>query len=1206
MTEFLLIMEIKMKKVFCLLFCILCSSGILSAKLLTHLEFEESLEDSVGDNNGTFTGSDSETYQTGRNGKALVFNGTSDYLEIGNKDFDPRYEGRYSISMWVLSTEQASSTNNNSYIGKHTSSGDNAILFGYWDGKLSLRIKSDLVQISSISEPVNYWAHYVVSAREDNNNGTSSVVIYKNGSQVWSGTLNDVAGDFEEDDKPWVLGMDWDSGNLQTDFFKGKMDDVRIYDWNITADEVKEIYYKEAAKIHLKMDDTFNASAGSISGSGVGGTVFKQGMENRSAYFDGVNDYVQFGYGVTDPRGSGTTTRKYTISLWVKSDAQASSSNNNSYIAKHDSNDGDVFRFGYWNNKLILKIAGSSADVSTATEPTSWTHYVITGTENLSASTTSATVYKNGSQIWTGTISAVMGTFTSSYKHWVLGRRLGSIGDYFKGEIDNVRFYGSVLNAAAIKALYRSEFSGVRYCNTDQNSVGCTIVNDTVYNLNQYLWLIPTPGYNGTPILQPVSHVSIESIKVSEGWETFLCTQTNHQGSCRYYDDGLYDSSNLLDSSLVNNVYSMTVQPSSFSAAKKFFGYKRANANGNYPAGFAYVYEQTNFVAPTKTYSSRRRLFLNSYDRYDFSNNLQNSIIRTNYISSAELYGDVYLEIGGSSNGSKELMTSHNNFSKNLSAYTELDFRNYYHNVNSAVLHGKTEVIGSAGVFLSDDFPILGNFYQLCLNGISETIDNNPARIECIGYDPESNYSNNLPLYNYSVSIEEFWERIYGGNRQKFERYADNYSLLMLVGHGEYLSSSIRIGVPHKWQDIINNMIYLFPHIDINDTDPYSQKLGKQNTRWMETTACQSMGTDSINWAEVGDVYYNILTRLNGVGGYKNDSIWFVYDHQFDTHWEDLTHNNKTVSKAWVDSWSKPYTLTLGRNARFLTLEQCNCTLAYCTSFMKYDYFYNVSTGPMDQKSDLTNFNYYCFRDKDSNFSNFSRSSSKSSQDYPEEFAAYSYDFLPNYIVDLLFAVKIDEDNFRFSNNTYKYKDDFLILTKKDKNIQAVMNREMTSFEDEEESENMIKDKFNEAKYMAETLTSIKLEYAGISRDYNEAFEVGGNGESLGKMINSVIFVFRPVIDGFPMFSESIEIEYDAEGFYQLRSNVPYSVSETKRSIIKSEDDVETEIYSALGKYEEKIIAYVLNEEKEFILSAVAKDDVNKTFLTISLEADHD
>ena len=262
----------------------------------------------------------------------------------------------------------------------------------------------------------------------------------------------------------------------------------------------------------------------------------------------------------------------------------------------------------------------------------------------------------------------------------------------------------------------------------------------------------------------------------------------------------------------------------------------------------------------------------------------------------------------------------------------------------------------------------------------------------------------------------------------------------------------------------------------------------------------------------------------------------------------------------------------------------------------------------MAQKSDLTDFNYYCFRDKESpNFNSIQRNSSKSSHDYPEEFAVYSYDSLPNYIVEQFFDIKIEGHNtILFGENTYNYKDAYVILNRKEKNIQAVMNREMASFEDERESEETILDKFNEAKETAETLTSMELEFAGISRDVNEAFEVGGNGESLGKMINSVIFVFRPVIDGIKIFSESIEVEYDAEGFYQLRSNVPYSVSEIRRSTIKSEKQVEKEIYSALGKDEEKIFTYVLNEEGEFILSALAKDDANKTFLTISLEADHD
>ena len=218
-------------------------------------------------------------------------------------------------------------------------------------------------------------------------------------------------------------------------------------------------------------------------------------------------------------------------------------------------------------------------------------------------------------------------------------------------------------------------------------------------------------------------------------------------------------------------------------------------------------------------------------------------------------------------------------------------------------------------------------------------------------------------------------------------------------------------------------------------------------------------------------------------------------------------------------------------------------------------------------------------------------------QKYPEEFAAYSYDSLPKNIVEQLFGVKIDA-----GNDKYRYEDDHIILSKRGQNFQVVMNRLWS--EANEEPENMIKNHFKEAKYMAETLTSMKLEYLGTTRDLSEAY--GEDGESLGTTVNAVIFVFWPVIEGIIIFGANIEIEYDADGFYQLRSNVPYSVSEIRRSAVKPEKQVEEEIYSALGKNEEKIIAYVLNEDDEIALSAVAKDDANLTYLIIPLEADHD
>ena len=131
------------------------------------------------------------------------------------------------------------------------------------------------------------------------------------------------------------------------------------------------------------------------------------------------------------------------------------------------------------------------------------------------------------------------------------------------------------------------------------------------------------------------------------------------------------------------------------------------------------------------------------------------------------------------------------------------------------------------------------------------------------------------------------------------------------------------------------------------------------------------MGAKNTNWTEIGGVYYNVLTRLNGVGGYRKKSHWGGINdyHNYDNHWHDLTYNNKTVSKAWVDSWSESFIGDGDRDARFLTLETCNCTETSCTgTYMKNDYFYNVSTGPKPQKTTVTNYNYYCFRDRESSY----------------------------------------------------------------------------------------------------------------------------------------------------------------------------------------------------------------------------------------------
>nr|MBP7432930.1 hypothetical protein [bacterium] len=184
-------------------------------------------------------------------------------------------------------------------------------------------------------------------------------------------------------------------------------------------------------------------------------------------------------------------------------------------------------------------------------------------------------------------------------------------------------------------------------------------------------------------------------------------------------------------------------------------------------------------------------------------------------------------------------------------------------------------------------------------------------------------------------------------------------------------------------------------------------------------------------------------------------------------------------------------------------------------------------------------------------------------------------------------------------------KSNYLIMKKSGKDFSAIMNRKQESFRYENDWEYEAKDRFEEAKAIAETLTTLDLEYAGISKDTNEAFEVGGNGESLGKSVNSISFVFRPKINGIPVFIEDISVEYDAQGLYQIRSRVPHSIVLSRTGKIMSEEKAVEELSKSvtIEEAEKGQVMYVLNENSnEFVLARITKSESKKTFIIVPME----
>jgi MSHA biogenesis protein MshQ len=92
---------------------------------------------------------------------------------------------------------------------------------------------SDLGSTSTI--PLNTWTHIILTF--DGNGFT----WYLNGAEDASDSQS---GSLTENSSDWVIG-DWDENGARG--FKGKIDDVRIYNYALTEEQIKQVYNDGAA-----------------------------------------------------------------------------------------------------------------------------------------------------------------------------------------------------------------------------------------------------------------------------------------------------------------------------------------------------------------------------------------------------------------------------------------------------------------------------------------------------------------------------------------------------------------------------------------------------------------------------------------------------------------------------------------------------------------------------------------------------------------------------------------------------------------------------------------------------------------------------------------------------------------------------------------------------------------------------------------------
>ena len=387
--------------------------------------------------NGTLgSGSSSPTWTNGKVNKSLNFEGDGDVVNLGN-NLPTMTEG--SISMWVNRT---SSTATYQMLFTDASSQFEMC----WNNTTNLQfyVNNTAVNTTSASS-LNTWFHLVGTFSQTEN----FQKLYVNGNMVASGTY---PGDATAATR--YLGS-----RASSYLYTGLIDEVKIYNYALSSDEVKTDYNAGASFVFGKSAQTIGATTTSLdycipgdttacsapvtewkmdkktgvnvydtSGNGNTGTVtnatWTNGKIGAALNFDGNGDYV---VSATNP----STSQVFTTSFWFNT----STPSTNMYLLDRG---GNIHWFELYNSKLRSGTSASNYSDSTTTILAN-TWYFATMTYDG----TNVKQYINGIQQFNvaGGNVAPSGLQLSRYYNG---------GTYFNGKINQVRIYNYARTPAQV------------------------------------------------------------------------------------------------------------------------------------------------------------------------------------------------------------------------------------------------------------------------------------------------------------------------------------------------------------------------------------------------------------------------------------------------------------------------------------------------------------------------------------------------------------------------------------------------------------------------------------------------------------------------------------------------------------------------------------------------------------------------------------
>ena len=401
----------------------------------------------------------------GKLGQALNFDGVDDNVSLPNPSTYP-ITTPWTVSAWVF---PRSTSNNNAVIfyGEQANNGVHLIIptttfwrVGFWGGTSA--------DAGAGTVSLNTW-QFMTGTFDGTN-----LRLYKNGLLIAGPTAATPAASASP-----VAGIGANNSGGSS-YFRGSIDDARIYNRALSVAEVKQLYQAGQAKFNssqnLKLtsglvglwsfdgaDVNWNTNkATDRSGQGNSGNITNMststapiiGKLGQALNFDGVNDYIDVG----NPAILRLTS-SYTLSAWAKT-------NNSSAIADDDIvAKGQNTTLAYLMNfnkidtgtGLFLCLASPDGLVAnsglrysaTVLELGQWYHVSCV----YNAAIPSLDIYVNG-KLDNGTlVNSVPSSIFNTGDNVVVGFPRGA-GLYWLGSIDDVRIYNRALSATEVKQLY--------------------------------------------------------------------------------------------------------------------------------------------------------------------------------------------------------------------------------------------------------------------------------------------------------------------------------------------------------------------------------------------------------------------------------------------------------------------------------------------------------------------------------------------------------------------------------------------------------------------------------------------------------------------------------------------------------------------------------------------------------------------------------